>query len=162
MDFEDDLFRPTLQVKIAHAGLKHFMKGNRIEGFVQVVAGESLVASMSYLIQGSGLGALRHNTVVVGWPDSWRARGTERRFLATLNDCAGGGLATVVPKNLEMFPEASARLTGTIDLYWILMDGGLLLLLAFLLQKDAVWAKCEPTALQTPAHTFRSCVSRAC
>ena len=47
--------------------------------------------------------------------------------------------ALLVAKNLAMFPGRSDRFTeGTIDVWWIVHDGGLLMLLPFLLQQDKV------------------------
>lgn len=42
---------------------------------------------------------------------------------------------TTFPRNGDMIPER-----GTIDIWWIVHDGGLLLLLPFLLSRHAVWA----------------------
>jgi len=44
---------------------------------------------------------------------------------------------------LPEFPNLSTRLGGTIDIWWIVADGGILLLLPFLLQKDKVWQACS-------------------
>jgi potassium/chloride transporter 4/5/6 len=41
------------------------------------------------------------------------------------------------------FPERDARLTGTIDIWWIVADGGMPLLLPFLLKKNKVWQGCQ-------------------
>ena len=41
------------------------------------------------------------------------------------------------------FPTLSDRLTGNVDIWWIVADGGILLLLTFLLEKHKVWAHCR-------------------
>eukprot|EP00450_Noctiluca_scintillans_P010762 CAMPEP_0194488410 /NCGR_PEP_ID=MMETSP0253-20130528/8342_1 /TAXON_ID=2966 /ORGANISM="Noctiluca scintillans" /LENGTH=254 /DNA_ID=CAMNT_0039328771 /DNA_START=57 /DNA_END=821 /DNA_ORIENTATION=- len=41
------------------------------------------------------------------------------------------------------FPALSDRLTGNVDIWWIVADGGVLLLLPFLLRKHKVWAHCR-------------------
>ena len=64
-------------------------------------------------------------------------------FMRVLLDAAVHELALIVPKNLHLFPEPGMSEEGTIDVWWIVHDGGMLLLLAFLLQQDAVWRKCR-------------------
>merc|ERR1712107_70567 len=41
------------------------------------------------------------------------------------------------------FPALSDRLTGNVDIWWIVADGGILLLLPFLLKKHKVWSHCR-------------------
>lgn len=52
-------------------------------------------------------------------------------------------MCLLVPKGLSLFPEPSHRLSGTIDVWWIIHDGGLLLLLPFLLKQHKVWRQCK-------------------
>jgi potassium/chloride transporter 4/5/6 len=48
-----------------------------------------------------------------------------------------------VPKNISMYPKPKEEVEGTIDVWWIVNDGGMLILLAFLLQQDKIWKKCK-------------------
>lgn len=49
------------------------------------------------------------------------------------------GLALLVPKNVSSFPSNCERFTdGYIDVWWIVHDGGMLMLLPFLLQQHKV------------------------
>jgi potassium/chloride transporter 4/5/6 len=41
------------------------------------------------------------------------------------------------------FPPLTERLRGNIDIWWIVADGGILLLLPFLLEKHPVWHRCH-------------------
>lgn len=50
------------------------MEAEKVKGFCQVVISSNLRDGMSHLIQSSGLGGLQHNTVLVGWPRSWRQK----------------------------------------------------------------------------------------
>ena len=52
-------------------------------------------------------------------------------------------LAVMIPRNIAQFPLANESLTGTIDVWWVVHDGGMLILLAFLLQSDKVWKRCR-------------------
>lgn len=53
------------------------------------------------------------------------------------------GLALLVPRGIDNFPSNSDRLSGTIDVWWIVHDGGMLILLSFLLQQHKVWKHCH-------------------
>lgn len=44
----------------------------RIKGFCEVLVSKDFVDGMSSLIQTSGLGGLKHNTVLLNWPNSWK------------------------------------------------------------------------------------------
>lgn len=48
------------------------MEKERVKGFVQCIVTQKPREGISHMIQSSGLGGMRHNTVVMGWPDAWR------------------------------------------------------------------------------------------
>ena len=52
-------------------------------------------------------------------------------------------LAVMIPRNIEQFPASTDVVTGTIDVWWVVHDGGMLILLAFLLQSDKLWKRCR-------------------
>merc|ERR1719221_580804 len=49
---------------------------------------------------------------------------------------------TLIPKG-RTWPDFSEHLRGYIDIWWIVGDGGVLLLLPFLLKKHRVWSHCK-------------------
>lgn len=51
--------------------------------------------------------------------------------------------AMIVPKNIDGFPDNKDIQNGTIDIWWIIHDGGLLFLIAFLLKRHKVWSHCR-------------------
>lgn len=55
------------------------------------------------------------------------------------------GSALIITKGIDTWPVNSKLETqnGTIDLWWIIHDGGLLLLIVFLLKKHRIWQKCK-------------------
>lgn len=121
------------------------MKKERTQGFSEVIVAENMTQGLCYLIQGSGVGGLTHNTVMLGWPHGWRHCEDEksyRVFLDTLRNINNGQLAALVAKGIDQFPENTDRLMGTIDIWWIVHDGGLLMLLPFLLTQHKVWKLC--------------------
>lgn len=115
-------------------------------------------------IQTEGLGGLRPNTIVLCWPSHWKkdfdsytADSFIRRsssiliasvipsFLSigTINIAEARHCALIVPKNIDNFPDNKEIQEGTIDIWWIIHDGGLLFLVAFLLKRHKVWSRCR-------------------
>ncbi|XP_009959865.1 PREDICTED: solute carrier family 12 member 5-like, partial [Leptosomus discolor] len=127
--------------------IRRLMEAEKVKGFCQVVISSNLRDGMSHLIQSSGLGGLQHNTVLVGWPRSWRQKEdhqTWRNFIELVRETTAGHLALLVAKNVAMFPGNQERFSeGHIDVWWIVHDGGMLMLLPFLLRHHKVWRKCK-------------------
>lgn len=48
------------------------MEKERVKGFVQCIVAQKLREGISHMIQSSGLGGMRPNAVVMGWPHAWR------------------------------------------------------------------------------------------
>uniref|UniRef100_A0A673HW61 Solute carrier family 12 member 6-like n=1 Tax=Sinocyclocheilus rhinocerous TaxID=307959 RepID=A0A673HW61_9TELE len=131
----------------ALATLKHLMEKERVKGFVQCIVTQKPREGISHMIQSSGLGGMRHNTVVMGWPDAWRQSEDPqswKTFINTVRVTTTAHLALLVPKNISLFPSNSEPCAdGFIDVWWIVHDGGMLMLLPFLLRQHKVWRKCS-------------------
>ncbi|XP_041847585.1 solute carrier family 12 member 7-like isoform X1 [Melanotaenia boesemani] len=136
--------------KDAHTGeqnLKAAMAAERTKGFSHVVVSSNLRDGFSILIQSAGLGGMKHNAVLMAWPAGWKqARDSSARqnFIETVRETTTAHQALLVAKNIDHFPGNQERLKeGTIDVWWIVHDGGLLMLLPFLLSQHKVWRKCK-------------------
>lgn len=55
--------------------------------------------------------------------------------METLAECTATAKAALVCMHIQNFPRASEKQHGFIDVWWIVHDGGLLLLLAHLLSQ---------------------------
>uniref|UniRef100_A0A0N5AVM1 Amino acid permease n=1 Tax=Syphacia muris TaxID=451379 RepID=A0A0N5AVM1_9BILA len=123
----------------------------KLRGFSKtIIYGENQIAgSLSTLIQSIGLGGLRPNTVLLKWPihgdylstdtmDSEYQTFTDKLLAATAMD-----MCVIVAKNIVNFPHMKQRLHRTMDVYWIVQDGGLCLLIAYLLSQHKVWRHCK-------------------
>ncbi|XP_053902366.1 solute carrier family 12 member 5 isoform X1 [Malaclemys terrapin pileata] len=136
-----------LQAQRAEESLRRLMEAEKVKGFCQVVISSNLRDGVSHLIQSSGLGGLQHNTVLVGWPRNWRQKEdhqTWRNFIELVRETTAGHLALLVTKNVAMFPGNQERFCeGHIDVWWVVHDGGMLMLLPFLLRHHKVWRKCK-------------------
>ncbi|CAN9503340.1 unnamed protein product [Ophioblennius macclurei] len=132
--------------KTAEQNLKTAMVAERTKGFSHVVVSSNLRDGFSILIQSAGLGGMKHNTVLMAWPAGWKqARDStaRRNFIETVRETTAAHQALLVAKNIDHFPSNQERLKdGTIDVWWIVHDGGLLMLLPFLISLHKVWKKC--------------------
>lgn len=48
------------------------MATEKTKGFCHVVVTSKLRDGISHLIQSAGLGGMKHNTVLMAWPSSWK------------------------------------------------------------------------------------------
>uniref|UniRef100_A0AAQ4Q318 Solute carrier family 12 member 5b n=1 Tax=Gasterosteus aculeatus aculeatus TaxID=481459 RepID=A0AAQ4Q318_GASAC len=131
----------------ADQSLRKLMETEKVKGFPQVVISSNLRDGTSHLIQVGGLGGLKHNTVMVSWPRNWKQPECHqqfRNFIEVVRETTIASLALLVPKNISSYPSNGERFTeGHIDVWWIVHDGGMLMLLPFLLRQHKVWRKCK-------------------
>ncbi|GAB5567405.1 solute carrier family 12 member 7 isoform X3 [Prionailurus iriomotensis] len=131
----------------AEENIRALMSAEKTKGFCQLVVSSNLRDGMSHLIQSAGLGGMKHNTVLMAWPESWkRADNTFswKNFVETVRDTTAAQQALLVAKNVDLFPQNQERFSdGDIDVWWVVHDGGLLMLLPFLLRQHKVWRKCR-------------------
>uniref|UniRef100_A0A4W5NED9 Solute carrier family 12 member 7b n=1 Tax=Hucho hucho TaxID=62062 RepID=A0A4W5NED9_9TELE len=135
------------EVKKAEQNIKSSMTTERTKGFCHVVASSNLRDGFSHLIQTAGLGGMKHNTVLMAWPGTWKQSNDPvswKNFIETVRETTAAHQALLVAKNVDSFPTNTDRLgQGTIDVWWVVHDGGLLMLLPFLLRQHKVWRKCK-------------------
>uniref|UniRef100_A0A8C9WXX4 Solute carrier family 12 member 6 n=1 Tax=Sander lucioperca TaxID=283035 RepID=A0A8C9WXX4_SANLU len=128
------------------SSILHLMDKERVKGFCQCIVAQKPREGISHMIQSSGLGGMKPNTVVMGWPHAWRQSEDPqswKTFINTVRVTTAAHLALLVPKNISLFPSNSEPCTeGYIDVWWIVHDGGMLMLLPFLLRQHKVWRKC--------------------
>ncbi|XP_037315070.1 solute carrier family 12 member 7-like isoform X1 [Pungitius pungitius] len=135
------------EAKTGEKNLKAAMAAEKMKGFSHVVVSSNLRDGFSLLIQSAGLGGMKHNAVLMAWP----AGGGQvhdslgrRNFIETVRETTAAQQALLVAKNIDHFPSNQDRLMeGTIDVWWIVHDGGMLMLLPFLLSQHKVWRKCK-------------------
>ena len=124
--------------------LKRFITKEGLQAFPVVVCHETLSSGMEALIQCHGIGGLRTNTVLLGWPND-RSKagvfGSNARVITRLNRSV---LAARFLHQRETEGKEFSDLweipTGTIDVWWRGMENGeLMLLLAHLLHRNPGW-----------------------
>ncbi|CAF3507605.1 unnamed protein product [Rotaria sp. Silwood1] len=134
--------------------LRHYLKEQMIthqipNGFIDVLVANNIYDGINSLMQTSGVGGFRPNTVMFDWPTSWQKYQIDSRiddtivsYLDSIRLAENKNFAILLLKNIDSYPSLLDIQTGYIDIWWIIHDGGLLFLLAFLLQQHHVWNKC--------------------
>lgn len=64
-------------------------------------------------------------------------------FLQTIKNVTASKNALLIPKGIDQWPESSQSLSGFIDVWWIVHDGGMLMLIPFLLKQHKTWKNCK-------------------
>ncbi|XP_062847279.1 solute carrier family 12 member 7 isoform X2 [Trichomycterus rosablanca] len=134
------------EAKKAEENIKTAMAGEKTKGFCHVVVTSNLRDGMSHLIQSAGLGGMKHNTVLMAWPSSWKQSNDPlswKNFIETIRETTAAHQALLVAKNIDDFPQQERLREGTIDVWWVVHDGGMLMLLPFLLRQHKMWRKCK-------------------
>ncbi|KAI4303675.1 hypothetical protein MLD38_039275 [Melastoma candidum] len=116
------------------------------EGVAEIVVAPSMSEGFRGIIQTMGLGNLKPNIIVMRYPEIWRRENLTEipaTFVGIINDCIVANKAVVIVKGLDEWPNEYQRQYGTIDLYWIVRDGGLMLLLSQLLLTKESFESCK-------------------
>lgn len=123
-----------------------FINEYKLEAFPAVVAAPTVADGMESLVQTHGLGALRPNTVLLGWPQSQgeadKVQEKRESYAETLNTVASLERSSISLKFSAMAMERDARHVplGTLDVWWRgNQNGELMLLLAHLLTQNQAW-----------------------
>jgi len=122
--------------------IKSIMKEENIQGFAEVVVSPSWVEGTSYIIQLTGIGGITPNTVLLDWPENWRKN--EKKaidFVNVLRTALNQHKAVLAVRGLQEMP--SEAVYGTIDIWWMIHDGGFLILLSWLLVQHRLWRQCQ-------------------
>lgn len=69
--------------------IKNMMEIERVKGFCQVVVASKVREGVVHLIQSCGLGGMKHNTVVMGWPYGWRQSEDPRAWKTFISKTLG-------------------------------------------------------------------------
>uniref|UniRef100_A0A6N2M6P8 Cation chloride cotransporter n=1 Tax=Salix viminalis TaxID=40686 RepID=A0A6N2M6P8_SALVM len=116
------------------------------EGVAEIVVAPNMSEGFRGIVQTMGLGNLKPNIVVMRYPEIWRRENLKEipaTFVGIINDCVVANKAVVIVKGLDEWPNEYQMQYGTIDLYWIVRDGGLMLLLSQLLRTKKSFENCK-------------------
>lgn len=126
--------------------IRGIMKEEGIEGFAEVVVAPNYLEGTSYIIQLTGIGGLVPNTVVLDWPECGTSGITNNEqagnnFVEILQTALAAEKSVLAVKGLQNMP--TQREHGTIDIWWMIHDGGFMILLSWLLSKHRIWRGCH-------------------
>ncbi len=152
---EDLLQRRENQEKL----LRKFIREQELEAFPSVVVSPFFSDAVEALVQCHGLGGLRPNTVLLGWPED-----PERvdSYGITLRIVAGLQRSLILVRVAESVEDPWETPNGSIDVYWRGHDNGaLMLLLAHLMTQTSQWRGQELRLIRViPAEAGREEVTR--
>lgn len=136
-DVESRIRRRVGQERVLHK----FIRDQQLEAFPAVVIAPHLSDGIDALVQCQGLGALRPNTVLLGWPTD-PDRG--ELFGATLRGIAVLERSIIAVRFAEEPIDPWEVPQGTVDVWWRgRQNGELMLLLAHLLRQNPNWRSRE-------------------
>uniref|UniRef100_A0A8V5GYM7 Solute carrier family 12 member 3 n=1 Tax=Melopsittacus undulatus TaxID=13146 RepID=A0A8V5GYM7_MELUD len=136
---------------------KWLMK-RKIKAFYTDVVAENLRSGVQMLIQAAGLGKMRPNILVLGYKRNWRTafptepgglRGHLHMVVCLMRMKEGLNVSECLdPTTLACEQQASTIFQSeqgkkTIDIYWLFDDGGLTLLIPYLMGRKKRWGKCK-------------------
>ncbi|WVZ19780.1 hypothetical protein V8G54_007102 [Vigna mungo] len=143
---DGDYHERAEDAKTACKQLSTYIDYKNCEGVAEIVVAPNMSEGFRGIIQTMGLGNLKPNIVVMRYPEIWRRENLTEipaTFVGIINDCIVANKAVVIVKGLDEWPNEYQRQYGTIDLYWIVRDGGLMLLLSQLLLTKASFENCK-------------------
>uniref|UniRef100_A0A7N8X0J3 Solute carrier family 12 member 10, tandem duplicate 1 n=1 Tax=Mastacembelus armatus TaxID=205130 RepID=A0A7N8X0J3_9TELE len=150
-----------------------WMNKRKVRSFYTPLSADGLRAGARNLLQASGLGKLKPNTLVLGFKSNWRESSPEsiEDYINTIYDTFDSnynlcilrmmdgldiiehfefeGLKSTFPQSLKFLCDSDQIKTvfqsdqgkKTIDVYWIADDGGLTLLVPYLLTRRKRWCR---------------------
>ncbi|RNA10301.1 solute carrier family 12 member 6 isoform X2 [Brachionus plicatilis] len=155
---QGDYLKNSQLAKACKNKIEELMDEFKIKGFSDCLVARNIEDGICHLIQNEGLGGLRPNTILINWPENWKKDLAKKKncniytdrldicaFMQMLRFCHVNHSAVIITKGVEEWPCDSKHQIqhGTIDLWWIIHDGGLLLLTALLLKNHKIWQKCK-------------------
>jgi len=93
-------------------------------------------------IQMTGVGRLRPNTLVIGWKNDWSKNKSQTKDYVDILRAAYANLfGVMICRNLDQFDFNTKRPNpfGTVDIWWLLDDGGLSVLIPYIMAKSQYW-----------------------
>lgn len=142
LEADQDSEEAIRKAKIEKDVIQNIMKEEGIQGFAEVVVAPSWGEGANYIIQLTGIGGLVPNTVLLDWPEEWRKRQKKAKtFVNILHTALAAEKAVLAIRGLSNMP--TEIVYGTIDIWWMIHDGGFLILLSWLLVQHRIWKKCQ-------------------
>ena len=108
--------------------------------FYDVIVSPSFREGVRDMLQQVGIGAMRPNTLCLEFPEQWQET-DYMDFVNSIYTAFDANYALSVLRNADMLHNSDKD--STIDVWWLLDDGGLSMLLPYLLSKQKQWKKAK-------------------
>uniref|UniRef100_A0A452T0A5 Solute carrier family 12 member 3 n=1 Tax=Ursus maritimus TaxID=29073 RepID=A0A452T0A5_URSMA len=156
------------ELRLIANGHTKWLNKRKIKAFYSDVIAEDLRSGVQILMQAAGLGRMKPNILVVGFKKNWQSAhpATVEDYIGILHDAFDFNYGVCVMRMREglnvsevmqahMDPEAlvqeeqastifqSEQGRKSIDIYWLFDDGGLTLLIPYLLGRKKRWSGCR-------------------
>uniref|UniRef100_H9GR72 Solute carrier family 12 member 3 n=1 Tax=Anolis carolinensis TaxID=28377 RepID=H9GR72_ANOCA len=143
---------------VAEVSQLRWLNARKIRSFYNFITTGNLRAGATSLMQVSGLGRLKPNTVVLGYKHNWQTDSPQNmeNYVGIIHDCFDLSVGVCVLRmrdGLDVSRTVKAQGEYTyfqgnqkkknIDIYWLFDDGGLTLLIPYLLTRRKRWSRCR-------------------
>ncbi|KAJ3392015.1 hypothetical protein HDU84_004943 [Entophlyctis sp. JEL0112] len=105
-----------------------------LTAFPQVVFSSTLNGGIFSALQCVGIGPLRPNTIMLGWPTTMTSS-----FAHMVRGIMLLDKALLLVKGINDLPVTKTSNTKPVDIYWMLLDGGIMMLITHILMKHSCW-----------------------
>ncbi|CAM9974315.1 unnamed protein product [Discosporangium mesarthrocarpum] len=143
---DGDIVEDARRAAEAQRVLGMHLSDENIEGFCKVSISQDVTESAVTVMHHAGIGSLQPNTVLFAWPEDWsKNKDKGSRFVSMLRGAVSARKAVMVLKGAKELPTSvnPTESNETIDIWWVAHDGGLLLLVPYLLKLHPVWKRCS-------------------
>ncbi|KNC85776.1 hypothetical protein SARC_02040 [Sphaeroforma arctica JP610] len=150
LDFEENGIKYLDDVKSRELAL---LDRKKLKVFLDVFLAGTLREGLRQSLQIGGMGKMRPNTVMFGFKHDWiRDMQEVPEYVGMIEDCLTSKMGVIVARGTRdnehmdtifSFFEGKHRPKKTIDVWWLGDDGGLTILIPYLITKSNFWSKCK-------------------
>lgn len=129
--------------------------------FWEVVIAESLRKGVQNMCFSSGLGKLRPNTTMIAYPEGWRQESAAHlaEYMDIVRDIMEVGNNCMLVRGAERLSLTGPLPKGTVDVWWLVDDGGFSILMPWLLISQKFWGGCRLRIFTVPGNTSLDAVA---
>ena len=124
--------------------LKRYMYGEGLQGFASIsVTHQDFSDAVIAAVTHAGIGPISPNIVMMPFLKDWKSRKSRaEQVIKTIQGITIMKRAVVLFKGSASYPRKGDKIeSGLIDIFWVVEEGGLCLLLPYLLSQHRLWRK---------------------
>ena len=109
--------------------------------FLETILATNFRSGCQTLLQTVGVGNIRPNTAMFGYMESWkeRSRADIDGYVGAIRDAFNFKLHVMNIRGIDHIDWTKKQLEGTIDVWWLIDDGGMTILIPFIISKAKFW-----------------------